>query len=345
MDRRTFFTAAAAAPILPGLQIDTVLRPGGGGGPVVIGSANSVGSLDAVMSALHRGDDPAEAAVAGVSLVEDDPEDMTVGYGGLPNEDGVVQLDASVMQGRLHRAGSVAALERIRNPSQVALKVLQRTDHVLLVGAGALAFARAHGFSEQDLLTEKSRAAWLRWKRNLNPRDDWLDDDQRLDRDDQAIGDEAVPHTWGTVHCAALDAAGDLGACTSTSGLSWKLPGRVGDSPLVGAGLYVDNAVGAAGATGRGEAVIQSCGAFQVVQRMAEGDEPAEACRTVLRWITDHTRRADLLDDHGRPAFNVTFYALRRDGAWGSARMRGRGRFAVHDGSGARQVPCEHLYE
>jgi N4-(beta-N-acetylglucosaminyl)-L-asparaginase len=335
--------------------------------PVAISSENGQRAVDKAVELIRGGADPVDAVVAGVSIVEDDPEDMSVGLGGLPNERGVVELDASVMHGPSHKAGAVAALQNVRNASQVALQVLRRTDHVLLVGQGALEFARAMGFPEQNLLTEKSRQAWLKWKANLTPADDWLDEKQQRDyegktgRDAEpppegagsggsppkhsALRTKQPPLTWGTIHCAAVDTSGDISACTTTSGLSFKLPGRVGDSPIVGAGMFVDNAVGAAGATGRGESVIQSCGAFQVVRHMADGVEPTDACLLVLKWIADHTRGWTLLDDHGRPNFDVTLYALRKDGAYGSATMRQGERFTAHDGAASRLIDCPYLFE
>jgi N4-(beta-N-acetylglucosaminyl)-L-asparaginase len=299
--------------------------------PCLISSANGARAIARAMELIRGGADPLDAVVTGVTIVEDDPRDHSVGYGGLPNADGVVQLDAAVMHGPTHKAGAVGALENIRNPSLVAMEVLKRTDHVLLVGAGALQFARDLGFAEQDLLTDESRQAWLNWKASLNPGDDWLDKDQQIE----------IPHTHGTIHVSAVNTAGDLAACTSTSGLSWKLPGRVGDSPLVGAGLFVDNEVGSAGANGRGEAVIQSAGSFQVVRLMAEGRDPTGACLETLKWIARHTKRRDLLDDRGRPNFQVTLYALRKDGAYGAASMQEGARFAVVSGDGAvRLEPC-----
>ena len=299
------------------------------------------------MEELQRGADPVDAVVAGVTIVEDDPNDMSVGYGGLPNADGVVQLDASVMDGPSHKAGAVAAIENIRNPAQVALKVMRRTDHVLLVGAGALAFARLHGFKEENLLTDQAREAWLKWKENLNMDDDWLNDEQHVDQDARVKRAEqlGIPYHYGTIHCAALNADGDLGACTTTSGLSYKIPGRVGDSPLVGAGMFVDNEVGAAGSTGRGEAVIQSCGAFQTVGHMASGLDPTEACLKTLKWIADHTKRRSLLTSAGRPNFNVTMYALRKDGQWGCASLLEGGSCAVHDGTEATRHPSTPLFK
>jgi N4-(beta-N-acetylglucosaminyl)-L-asparaginase len=155
---------------------------------------------------------------------------------------------------------------------------------------------------------------------------------------------EPAPKTTGTIHCAAVNEAGDMGACTSTSGLSYKLPGRVGDSPIIGAGMFVDNNVGAAGATGRGEAVIKSCGAFQVVRHMADGLDPTEACLRVLKWIADHTRRPELLNARGEPNFDVVLYALRKDGAHGSAAMNEPRQYTVHDGGEARAMECKVLF-
>lgn len=314
--------------------------------PVAISSANGIPAITRAVERIDEGIDPLEAVVDGVGVVEDDPDDLTVGYGGLPNERGVVQLDASVMHGRTHRAGSVAALENIRNPARVAWLVMNRTDHVMLVGKGALDFAKAHGFQEEHLLTNRAREIWLRWRAALNRSDNWLEPDQYTEQDARPIHEEDdIPFTEGTIHCSAVDTNGDIGACTSTSGLSWKIPGRVGDSPIIGAGNYADNLVGAAGATGRGEAVIQSCGAFQVVQHMANGDHPTEACLKVLKWIAGRTRRKMLLNEKGEPNFNVVLYALRRDGAYGSACMRKGRQFAVHHRGEAKLEPCAFLFE
>ena len=331
LNRRTFL-AASAAPLLAAMPAASAQRATRR--PCLISSGNGTRAIARAMELITGGADPLEAAVKGVAIVEDDPDDMSVGYGGLPNEHGVVQLDASVMHGPTHTAGAVAALENIRNPAQVALEVLRRTDHVLLVGAGALAFARAVGFKEQNLLTERAREAWLRWKANLNPHDDWLDRDQQID----------VPRTDGTIHVSAVNADGDLGACTTTSGLAYKIAGRVGDSPIIGAGMFVDNEVGSAGSTGRGEAVIQSAGSFAVVRAMADGVEPTEACFRVLKWIADHTKRRDLLNGRGEPIFQVVMYALRKDGAWGSASLRKGGSFAVAEGSEVRKRECPYLF-
>lgn len=274
-----------------------------------------------------------DAIVHGISLVEDDPEEMSVGYGGLPNEEGEVELDAAVMHGPLHRAGGVAGLRRVRHAARVALEVLRRTDHALLVGEGAARFARQCGFTEEDLVTPAARRAWLDWKASLSAHDAWIGPESgtstgtygeaRTAGHSGGIPTQAprVPFTYGTIHVSGLDARGDLYACTSTSGLSYKIPGRVGDSPLPGCGLFTDNEVGAAGATGRGEASMQHCAAFDVVRHMERGLAPDQACLEVLRGIARRTRETRLLDAAHKPRFNLTLYALRRDGEAGAAAM------------------------
>jgi N4-(beta-N-acetylglucosaminyl)-L-asparaginase len=269
---------------------------------------------DAAWRLLAAGGTSLDAVVAGATVCELDPEDASVGYGGLPNEAGVVQLDASVMSGKLRKCGAVGALERIKTPSQVAQLVLERTDHVMLVGEGALRFARAHGFQEENLLTEKSRLAWLKWKENLSGEDDWLPPADGVYRDRSG-------RPSGTINVLAVDAQGDVAGCTTTSGLAYKISGRLGDSPIVGAGLYVDFEVGAAGATGRGEEVIKTCGSFAVVEAMRRGLEPEAACLEALRSIVRWTRE--------QPDFQVKYVALRRDGAAGCAALWGAKDHAV----------------
>ena len=219
--------------------------------PIVISSANGLQASAKAMEMIQQGADALDAVVAGVNIVEDDPKDTSVGYGGLPNEDGVVELDACVMHGATGRGGGVAALQNIKNPSKVAKLVMERTDHVLLVGAGALRFAKAHGFKEEDLLTEESREAWLRWKETVSDKDDWLPP-HGIDSKDVGQGNESPLRHHGTINCDAIDLKGNISGCTTTSGMAFKLAGRVGDSPILGAGLWVDNDVGAAGSTGRG---------------------------------------------------------------------------------------------
>jgi len=281
---------------------------------------------------------------------------MTVGYGGVPNEEGVVQLDASVMHGPTARAGAVAALEGIRHPARVARLVMETTDHLLLVGPGARRFAEAHGFPVENLLTPKARKVWLYWKQNLSPIDNWVEPaPERLDPDVRDFLKEygadsfRDPRSHGTVHVSAVDARGDLAGCTSTSGLFFKIPGRVGDSPVIGAGCYTDNAVGSAGATGRGEANLLVSGGHLAVERMRAGRHPQDACLDVLRRIADTTRDRRLLDAAGHPRFGIKFYAVDKQGRYGSASMwSGRekpAKFAVADARGARLLDCACLFE
>ncbi len=365
--RRVFFGAMGlgAATLAGARAFGQQAKAAGAGGPVSISSANGLRATARAMEILKGGGDPLDACVEGVKIVEDDPADNSVGYGGLPNEEGIVELDASVMHGPTHRAGAVAALRNIKNPASVAREVARRTDHVLLVGEGALKFAKRMGFKEEDLLTEESRQAWLKWRAELSREDDWLAEDEwdlpggpkgprsRADREDggapigrrAALAARGVDFTSGTIHCSSLTVGGDLGGCTTTSGLSWKLPGRVGDSPIIGAGLYCDNAIGSAGATGRGEAVMQVCGARTIVARMEAGDSPTEACLAMLKMIVDRTRLKRLRNAAGRPDFNVTAYALRKDGAHGSASIWSGAKYAVSDAKGDRLEACAYLFE
>ena len=353
MNRREFIAAGALAAAGTAAKT-TFAQPHDlrrtrhrGRGAVVIASGNGLECVRRAHELINGGADPAHAVVKGVEINENDPRDDSVGYGGLPNEHGVVSLDACVMHGPTHRSGAVAAIENIKNPAAVALEVARRTDHCMIVGEGAKRFAVQMGFKEENLLTEESRRAWLRWKANHSRRDDWLNDDEHDIPGERGRfpGEGELPHTTGTIHCSALTGAGDLAGCTTTSGLSWKIPGRIGDSPLIGAGCYTDNAVGSAGATGRGEAVIQVCGARLIVMRMEMGDEPTEACLYALRHIAERTHAARLLNEQGQPNFNVIFYAVRKDGLFGSACMRGERTFAVADTGGARLERCAALYE
>lgn len=350
-------TGLAAAPILAGAPAAITPRAG----PVVISSANGHTVKNGgprtcvaeVWERLARGEDVVEAIVAGVNIVELDPEDTSVGYGGLPDADGVVQLDAAVMHGPLKRAGAVAALEGVRTPSRVAKAVMDHTDHHLLVGAGAQAFARQMGFAiEADLNTETSRAKWLEWRRRIDP-GHWLDPagreraaarareamiaDGLLDRD----------HVFGTIHCSAIGAKGEIGAATTTSGLAFKIPGRVGDSPILGAGLYVSMDTGAAGSTGRGEANLYQLCSFLIVELMSRGTHPKDACLEALRRVRANTVEKRLLQPDGTPAFDLKFYALDGRGRHaGVAMFRGSGpRYVVCDGNGPRHEPMEALLE
>ena len=265
VSRRTFLGAsglAAATVALPSGSAAIIRR--GASRPAAVSSSNGLAAVNRAMELVLGGTDTLDAAVEGVKIQELDPKDNSVGYGGLPNEDGVVQLDASCMHGPTRRAGAVAALEGIKTPSEVARLVLKYTDHILLVGEGAKRFALSYGFKEEDLLTPESRQLWLTWRANRGPDDDWLNvpENERL-----------VARPTGTINLNVVNAKGDISSVTTTSGLAWKIPGRAGDSPIVGAGQYTDNDVGAAGSTGRGEANIMACGGFLTVEGMRRGSE------------------------------------------------------------------------
>jgi N4-(beta-N-acetylglucosaminyl)-L-asparaginase len=304
--------------------------------PVVVSSPNGLRGVAKAYELMQRGVDPLDAAIAGVNIQELDPNDHSVGLGGLPNEDGVVQLDASCMHGPTRRAGAVAALEDIATPSLVAKAVMDYTDHIMLVGAGAKRFALEMGFKEQNLLTERSRQMWLRWKSKLNPNDNWLDHDE----------DVKISFTTGTINMNAVNAAGDIGSVTSTSGLSWKIPGRVGDSPILGAGLYVDTDVGAAGSTGRGEANLLSLASFLIVESMRRGMHPKDAGMAALQRIKSQTVARRLLNSRGQPNFGVTFYILNVKGEYAGVSMynpSGNSSFAVCNENGPQNVQLEPL--
>jgi N4-(beta-N-acetylglucosaminyl)-L-asparaginase len=303
--------------------------------PVVVASANGIrGVAKAYQMMTQDGADPVDAAIAGINIQELDPEEIGVGLGGLPNEDGIVQLDASVMHGPTRRAGAVAALEGIATPTLVAKAVMDYTDHVLLVGEGAKRFALRMGFKEQNLLTEKSRQTWLRWKARANPRSNWLDHE----------GDVKIAFTQGTINMNAVTASGDIGSVTSTSGLAWKIPGRVGDSAVIGAGNYCDNDMGAAGACGRGEANIKACGAFLAVELMGRGIEPEEALMRVQQRVLKQTE-SRLLDADGRPAFDLNFFAVNKAGQVAGVSLYEGVKLAVCDEKGSRLIDCAYLYK
>lgn len=320
------------------------------GWPLVVASANGLRATERAMEIIKNNGSSLDAVIAGVTIIEDDPEDMTVGYGGLPNEEGEVELDASVMHGPSCRAGAVGSLRSIRNPSQVARLVMERTDHIFLVGEGALRFALAHGFRKENLLTEKARKRWLEWKESVSDRDNWLNEEQAaLVGEDQRRSEnrELFDLLWhaGTITCLAIDLKGDISGVTSTSGLAFKMVGRVGDSPIIGAGLYVDNQVGAAGSTGRGEANIKICGAHTVVELMRQGKSPEQACVETLERVLKTTKEKRLLDDKGRPKFNLNFYALNRRGQYAAASLWSGGRFAVHDGKENKLKDSAYLFK
>jgi N4-(beta-N-acetylglucosaminyl)-L-asparaginase len=320
--------------------------------PVAIASANGLRAVTKAMEMIAAGSDALDAVIAGVNIVEDDPNDTTVGYGGLPNEDGIVELDSAVMHGPTHRAGAVAALRNIKNPSKVARTVMERSDHVLLVGEGALRFARAHGFEEENILTPKAREAWLYWKEHLSIKDDWLPPHGVDDRDIGELLPEPLRDEFGhyhrhtgTIHCSALDGNGNLSCVTSTSGLAFKIAGRVGDSPIIGAGLYCDNDIGSAGSTGRGEANLVHCSCRMVVEFLRAGKSPEQACLETVQHIVDQNHMKRLQNAEGHPSFEVELYALTNRSEYGGARIYNGGKFSVHDGTTARHVPLAYLFE
>lgn len=341
---------APAAKIKPGVE------------PVVVASRNGltmknggdVSCIEMAFERMARGDDVLDALIAGVNIVELDPEDTSVGYGGLPNADGIVQLDSCCMHGPRKQAGGVAALEGIRTPSLVAKAVMEHTDHHLLVGRGAQNFARNLGFEiEDDLNTEKSRQLWLNWKRRIDP-EHYLDPEKRLEAGAQAgldmVAEGLIDENdyFGTINCNGVNWRGDVCGVTTTSGLAWKIPGRVGDSPILGAGLYVDNDVGAAGSTGRGEANLYGLLSFLIVEEMRRGKHPKDAGMEALRRIKTNTIEARLLNDRGMPNFNINFYIINNVGDYAGVGMyapEDRSQFSVCTENGATLMNFEPLLE
>src|SRR3982751_3961450 len=323
--------------------------------PVVISSANgnhfkNGGDVTCVQKAftmITQGSDVLDALIAGVNIVELDPEDDSVGYGGLPNAEGVVQLDSCCMHGPRKRAGGVAALEGVRTPSLVARTVMETTDHHLLVGRGAQEFARGMGFKiEDDLNTEHSRKLWLEWKRRTDP-SHYLDPQKRAEvwrREGLKMVREGLireEHFYGTINCDGVNSKGEVCGVTTTSGLSWKIPGRVGDSPILGAGLYVDGSVGAAGSTGRGEANLYNLCSFLIVEEMRRGRSPKDAGMEALRRIKANTVEKRLLNKEGNPNFGINFYVLNARGEHAGVTMFEGAKYAVCTDSGPQTLDCE----
>jgi N4-(beta-N-acetylglucosaminyl)-L-asparaginase len=333
VSRRTFLSAsglAAATVALPSTSSAILTR--GTSRQAAVSSSNGLRAVNRAMELVLGGADTLDAAVEGVKIQELDPNDNSVGYGGLPNEDGVVQLDASCMHGPTRRAGAVAALEGIKTPSEVARLVLKYTDHILLVGEGAKRFALSYGFKEEDLLTPESRQLWLTWRANRGPDDDWLNVPEN---------EPLVARPTGTINLNVVNAKGDVSSITTTSGLAWKIPGRAGDSPIIGAGQYTDNDVGAAGSTGRGEANIMACGGFLTVEGMRRGLKPTDACLETLKRVVRLTPPRLLKE--GRPTFNLSFYAVNKRGEFGSGSLY-PSRYAAHDGKDGALRDTAYLY-
>ena len=335
LSRRTFLGVTGGAAVVAALPAAPLPLPRGAAArAAAVSSENGLRAVTRAMELIAGGTDTLDAAVEGVKIQELDPADNSVGYGGLPNEDGVVQLDASCMHGPTRRAGAVAGLEGIKTPSEVARLVLKYTDHILLVGEGAKRFALSYGFREEELLTPESRQLWLTWRANRGQDDDWLNvpENERL-----------VARPTGTINLNVVNSKGEVSSVTTTSGLAWKIPGRVGDSPLVGAGQYTDNDIGAAGSTGRGEAVIMVCGGFLTVEHMRRGMAPTDACLETLKRVLRATPPRLLLPD-GRPSFNLNFYAVNKRGDFGAASFF-PGRYAAHDGKVGALRDTAHLYQ
>jgi len=380
VSRRDFLAAGATAaagvalgnPLLgeaPGITDRTSITASSAGTfarPIVIASDNGIRGVKKAYDMIVAGADTLDAIIAGVNIQELDPDDMSVGLGGLPNEDGVVQLDASCMHGPTKRAGAVGCLEDIATPSLVAKAVMDYTDHIMLVGHDAKRFALKMGFKEQNLLTEKSRLEWIKWKSRLNANDAWLEPADTTAMPSQpsprpnsvprrnppsggggekvTYDEYGVAHTWGTINMNAVDAHGDLSSVTTTSGIAWKIAGRVGDSPIIGAGQYCDNTVGAAGSTGRGESNIKVCGAFLAVELMRQGLSPEQAIMKVMERVLAMTEKR-LLNERGRPYFDLQFYALAKDGRFAAATAYEGSQFAVCDAQGPRHVDCAYLFK
>ena len=347
--------------------------------PVVISDLSGIryrnggpqSSVERAFEGITRGEDVLDALIAGVNIPELDPEESGIGYGGLPNADGVVQLDSCCMHGPKKWAGGVASIEGVRTPSLVAKAVMELTDHHLLAGHGAQQFARQLGMTvEDDLNTEKSRSLWLNWKRRIDP-SHFLDPDQRRPRGGGAGGGSGAAERarsrafydaglqmvreglisadsfWGTTNSNGISPQGEICGVTTTSGLSWKIPGRVGDSPILGAGLYVDGDVGAAGSTGRGEANLFNLASFLIVESMRNGLSPKDAGMVALRRIQENTVEERLLNSRGLPAFDVRFFVLNKKGEYAGVAMYGdrESNYAICTENGAEDVPLEGLLE
>ncbi len=359
INRRRFLATTAAGIAATTVNAAPAIRKGGPR-PVVVSSGNGLtakngGSVSCVETAFKRmtgGEDVLDALIAGVNIVELDPEDSSVGFGGLPDADGVVTLDSCCMHGPKRRAGGVACLKGVRTPSLVARAVADNTDHHLLVDEGAQRFARNMGFTiEDDLNTPNSRALWLEWKRRTDA-DHYPDPGARAEAGYRtglemvAEGRIDPEHFYGTINCNGINSKGEICGVTTTSGLAWKIPGRVGDSPILGAGLYLDNDVGAAGSTGRGEANLYNLASFLTVEFMRQGMGPKDAGMSALKRIASNTIDPRLLNEKGNPSFNVNFYVLDKNGnhagvAFYSSASRN---YAVCDENGPRHEAIEGLF-
>jgi N4-(beta-N-acetylglucosaminyl)-L-asparaginase len=347
---------------------------------IIICAANGYNYIDRGYEKLRQGADTLDAALAVVSGPEDDPNDDSVGLGGLPNEEGVVELDSCLMHGPTRRAGAVGALHDIKNASAVAKAVMEHTGHVMLVGEGATRFGLDMGFPKENLLTEHSRKIWMLWKETHSNQDWWgpgmgdpgwkppaplntavlKQQPRQIQKMYAAAADLGIPEQdrrdaiykvlyppTGTINCSVLNEKGEMSSVTTTSGLAWKIPGRCGDSPIIGAGCYCDQEVGAAGATGNGEENIKVAGAHTIVENMRHGMSPEEAGMDALRRVA-HIYNNDMT----KLAYvSMFYYVLRRDGAYAGVSLWGQPgpgqhprQFAVNDGT-KRLEHAKYLFQ
>lgn len=367
INRRKFLIGGTALGVASGISnISNAQAPSikkGSVKPVVVASGNghtmkNGGKFNCVETAYNRivkGDDVLDALIEGVNIVELDPQDASVGYGGRPNANGVVQLDSCCMHGPKKQAGGVGALEGVRMPSLVARDVMEKTDHHLIVGKGAQDFARNMGYEiEDDLNSDRSRKMWLDWKRRIDP-EHYLDPEKREVAGRNAamdmIKEGIIPEDeyYGTINCNGINANGDICGVTTTSGLAWKIPSRVGDSPILGAGLYVDGNYGAAGSTGRGEANLYGLCSYLIVEEMRRGSHPLDAGMTALKRIQENTIEKRLLNERGLPNFSVNFYVIDKQGRFAGVSLYGESpsgesrKYAVCDENGSRLEDLEPL--
>jgi len=387
--RREFVTAAALGSAslaldlqgqtaAPNYQTENQAPTTNPKAPVIISAANGYNYLDRGYAVLTSGGDTLDAVMQVITGPEDDPNDDSVGLGGLPNEACVVQLDSCCMHGPTRMAGSVAAVENIKNVSLLAKTVMEHTGHVMLVGEGASHFGLLMGFPKENLLTERSRKTWQLWRETMS-NDDWWgpglaspnfkfpDEAGNLSEIDNPLIDKMYklatqigiepsfrmaaiervlrPPT-GTIHSSTVNTKGEMSGATTTSGLAWKIPGRAGDSPIIGAGSYTDQDVGSAGATGNGEENIKICGAHTIVENMRHGMSPKDAgldaLKRIVRNYNGNMQKLQYVD--------MSFYILRRDGAyagvslWSGPANHPR-RFAVIDERGKRYENAVVLIE
>ncbi len=339
VSRRSFLGAAGAvaagAALAPGqLVAAPLVMRRTRSRPCVIASNNAVRGVAKAFDLVSKGADTLDAGVEGVKIQELDPNDQSVGYGGLPNAEGVVQIDASCMHGPSRRAGAVGALEGIKTASEIVRLIMKYTNHIMLVGKDAQRFAVSYGYQVEDMLTPQSREAWLRWRANLSPNDNYVD---------VPSNDKLLMYTTGTNPMMVLDAKGDMSSIVTTAGLAWKVPGRVGDSGIVGAGQYTDNDVGAAGSTGLGECNMMACGGMLTVEFMRQGMHPKDACLATLKRVMT-VIGSHWIGANGRPNFQLQYYALNKAGEYGAAAMTSSP-FAVCDERGARSEQCAVLFD